>query len=217
MRVAWLLCGLLPWCAPTTATATDCAGGAAASPPCVSDLSAMPAGSLPISHMPAIATDPCAGTIGLYFVAGDSMMPTLLTNTAIPVRCWHRGSQTEPNPPLHAGDIVVFHQPRNTENTLIKRVIGLPGDVIEDSNGIIRLNGHPLNPALVTEPLPKQSLANDTAKRAKPPLDETAQHIIVPPHHVFVLGDNRDNSRDSRSFGPVPTANVIGIAALPPP
>ena len=113
---------------------------------------------------------------------------------------------------------MVFHQPRNTEHTLIKRVIGLPGDVIKDSNGIIRLNGHPLKPALVTEPLPEQSLANDTTKRAKPPpLDETAQHIIVPPHHVFALGDNRDNSRDSRSFGPVPTANVIGIAALPPP
>jgi signal peptidase I len=95
-------------------------------------------------------------------------------------------------------DIVVLRVPSQGEELLIKRVIGLPGETVEIKDGGVYINGE-----LLDEPF--------TSEYTQP-----GRHalVTVPPLHVFVLGDNRDRSNDSRSFGPVPIENVIGRAWL---
>lgn len=93
------------------------------------------------------------------------------------------------------GDVVVIRIPTQGNELLIKRVIGLPGDVIEIHDGQVFVNGQPLN-----EPY----LPNSTAGSYGP--------TTVPPLNIFVLGDNRNFSNDSRSFGTVPLKSVVGRA-----
>ncbi|MGE0794938.1 MAG: signal peptidase I [Acidimicrobiia bacterium] len=100
---------------------------------------------------------------------------------------------------VHRGDLVVFERPPGEPSTikdLIKRVIGLPGDVIEARDGIVYIDGKPLEEDYVdagdrTENLPAQT---------------------VPEGELFVMGDNRDNSEDSRVFGPIDEDTVVGRA-----
>jgi len=95
-------------------------------------------------------------------------------------------------------DVVVLRLPSQGEELLIKRVIGLPGETVEFKNGRVYINGEQLDePFTVDETRPGRSGA-----------------VTVPPLHVYVLGDNRDRSNDSRSFGPVPIDNVVGRAWL---
>jgi signal peptidase I len=108
---------------------------------------------------------------------------------------------------LQRGEIIVFYPPAETSGIpFIKRVIGLPGDHIAIEDGLEYVNGRQLD-----EPY----LAPNTVTRASVRDD----HITVPPGTVFVLGDDRTESWDSRAFGPVPDGNIIGQAwiALSPP
>jgi signal peptidase I len=95
-------------------------------------------------------------------------------------------------------DIVVLKVPSQGEELLIKRVVGLPGETVEIKDGGVYINGERLDEPFTDE------------------LTQAGRHgqVTVPPLHVFVLGDNRDRSNDSRSFGPVPIENVIGRAWL---
>ena len=102
----------------------------------------------------------------------------------------------------HRGDVIVFRYPPNPEAIpYIKRVIGLPGDQIHIADGKVYINGQ-----LTIEPF----------------LDETTNRggdWTVPAGQLFVMGDNRNNSSDSRSWGFVPLENIIGRAEviyLPP-
>lgn len=100
------------------------------------------------------------------------------------------------------GDIVVFHFPLNPEEELIKRVIGLPGDRVMVENGQVYVNGQALS-----EPYIAQS-----------PL--YSGEWLVEENHLFVLGDNRNNSNDSKDWGQLPMENLVGKAVLiywPPP
>ena len=100
------------------------------------------------------------------------------------------------------GDIIVFHFPLNPEEELIKRVIGLPGDHIVVQNNQVFVNDQLLN-----EPYIAQS-----------PLYQG--DWVVAEDHLFVLGDNRNNSNDSKDWGMLPEENVVGKAVLiywPPP
>ncbi len=101
------------------------------------------------------------------------------------------------------GDIVVFQPPASTGQTIpfIKRVIGLPGDVIDIRDGHVLVNGQE-----ITEPY---------VFAGQPTDPETTQiHFVVQPNELFVLGDHRAVSEDSRVFGTVPVASVIGRAWL---
>jgi signal peptidase I len=93
------------------------------------------------------------------------------------------------------GDIVVLDVPTAGPELLIKRVIGLPGETIASQGGQVTVDGEPLDETYVFNPggrdIPEQ---------------------VVPPLHVFVMGDNRQFSNDSRNFGPVPIDSVIGRA-----
>ena len=100
------------------------------------------------------------------------------------------------------GDIIVFHFPMNPEEELIKRVIGLPGDHISVRNGTVFVNDQALNePYIAASP----NYAGDW---------------VVAEGELFVLGDNRNNSNDSKDWGLLPAKNVVGKAVLiywPPP
>lgn len=100
-------------------------------------------------------------------------------------------------------DIVAFrHVSDGTSELFIKRVIGLPGDRVRIDHGVVFVNGAPLNEPYVVHA--------DT---------RTFPEVTVPPQSVFVLGDNRANSEDSRFFGPVRDGDLYGraLAGLWPP
>ena len=99
------------------------------------------------------------------------------------------------------GDVIVFRQPNQpigaAERDFIKRVIGLPGEVVEVHGGTVYIDGKPLHEPYIQD---------------KPAYNCGPQKI--PPEHYWVLGDNRNNSSDSHSWGPVPKGNIIGQAWL---
>lgn len=103
---------------------------------------------------------------------------------------------------VERGDIIVFYYPIDPEQELIKRVIGLPGDHIRVMDGIVSVNEHVLNEPYIAE-TPRYSGQWD-----------------VPDGQLFVLGDNRNDSSDSHSWGLLPLENVVGKAVViywPPP
>lgn len=101
---------------------------------------------------------------------------------------------------VHRGDVIVFRRPPNEPPSsiedLIKRVIGLPGDTVEARDGAVFVNG-----LLLDEPY----LPEDT-------YTSTFATLHIPAGHVFVLGDNRGDSRDGRFFGPISTDLIVGHA-----
>lgn len=97
------------------------------------------------------------------------------------------------------GDVVVFHNPRNTNEDYIKRVIGLPGDAVEVREQTTFVNGQPLPEDFPHNPIP--------------PTDSIGP-IVVGDNQLFVMGDNRPNSSDSRVFGPIDQDLVVGQAWL---
>ena len=130
--------------------------------------------------------------------------------------------------PKH-GDIIVFRYPPNLDETLVKRLIGVPGDRLKIADGVVYRNGNRLNepyvyhkyaynPALDNFPgsccLPvKEDLAQ---QRQQEMLDRNVVNgeLVVPPGNYFAMGDNRDNSSDSRFWGFVPRENIVGKPLL---
>ncbi|HXG35412.1 MAG TPA: signal peptidase I [Dehalococcoidia bacterium] len=102
------------------------------------------------------------------------------------------------------GDVVVFRAPNTPERDFIKRIIGEPGDTvsIDPTRGIVYVNGSPLEEKYVQGRTSCFAGINACGP------------WVVPPKHYFVLGDNRQNSTDSRVFGFVPEENIVGKALL---
>jgi signal peptidase I len=127
-------------------------------------------------------------------VDGPSMQPTLHTNDALFIE----KISTELSD-IKRGEIVIFKNKETNGSYYVKRVIGIAGDKIEIKDGHVFLNGQLLKedylaPNTMTEPLTSQSV------------------YIVPKGDVFVLGDNRTNSTDSRILGPIKITDVKGHA-----
>ena len=130
------------------------------------------------------------------------------------------------------GDIVVFRSPKDNSTDYVKRVVGLPGDRIQMRQGRLILNDRPVTRVALEEVSADSACGVDegaTVKRWREALPSGASYVTydcddnsfldntavftVPPGHFFVLGDNRDNSTDSRmmsSFGFVPMDNLVG-------
>jgi signal peptidase I len=124
-------------------------------------------------------------------VEGQSMEPNLHTNQRLVVE---KVSYRFHGPQRF--DVVVIKVPSQGDELLIKRIVGLPGETVEIHDGQVYING-----VLLDEPF--------TSEQTRP---GRYARITVPPLHVFVLGDNRNHSNDSRSFGPVPIENIVGRA-----
>lgn len=99
---------------------------------------------------------------------------------------------------LERGDIVVFWYPREPDKSYVKRIIGLPGETVEIRGGKVLINGSELKEDYL-EDIHNQSLAPLSARK-------------VDQHYYFVMGDNRDNSSDSRIWGLVPEKYIYGKA-----
>ncbi len=97
--------------------------------------------------------------------------------------------------PPRQGEIIIFHFPRDPTRDFVKRVIGVAGDEVEIRRGTVFINGRSLDEPYITHPS-----------------EASMARLIVPPELLFVLGDNRKASNDSRDWGFVPAENVVGRA-----
>jgi len=125
-----------------------------------------------------------------FYVGSESMVPTLMVWDRVLINKLAY-DLVEPE----RGDIVLFRSPNGGEDPLIKRVVGLPGEEIEFRAGTLYVNGEAQREPYLT---------------GRRPAGKSYGPKRVPEDHVFVMGDNRANSFDSRYFGPVPTENLIG-------
>jgi signal peptidase I len=125
------------------------------------------------------------------------MEPTIQADATVEVRLLDAPAVRE----LERGALVMYAYPADTTKRFIKRLLGLPGDTLAMTRGVLRLNGDAFD-----EPYAHRGEA-DTA------LSATRNNwgpLVVPPDSFFVLGDNRDRSADSRYFGFVPARLILG-------
>ena len=127
-------------------------------------------------------------------VEGTSMLPRLENRDRLFINKFvYRVSA------IDRGDVVVFHYPRNPEQSYIKRVIGLPGDRLRIDHGQVWLNGKGLRENYVPD------VYQDSRSMAE---------MVVPAESYFVMGDHRSISSDSRDFGPVERSLIYGKAVF---
>jgi signal peptidase I len=141
-----------------------------------------------------------------FYIPSDSMVPTLKTNDRVIVNklSYHLHG-------VHRGDVVVFTTPKGpdgkpidpTIKDLVKRVIGLPGDVISAKNDHILIDGKVLKESY----LQAGTVTNCESFKA-----QCFPTGAIPANHYFVMGDNRGNSRDSRYFGAITKREIVGRA-----
>jgi signal peptidase I len=104
---------------------------------------------------------------------------------------------------IQRGDIIAFHYPKDPTQNFLKRVVAIGGDTVQIRRGILYINGLPT---------PEPYVVHRAHWRSAE--EENMPPVPVPAGHLFVLGDNRDNSDDSRFWGTVPEQNVIGEPLL---
>lgn len=132
-----------------------------------------------------------------FYIPSESMEPTLVEGDRVLVN-----KLADSTGDLSRGDVIVFERPPSEGPSeiqdLIKRVVGLPGDTVEGRDGIVYINGAPLDEPYLNEGTITSPFAM----------------VVVPEDQLFVMGDNRGNSRDSRFFGTIDGELVVGRAVL---
>ncbi|HEV3105718.1 MAG TPA: signal peptidase I [Trinickia sp.] len=183
-----------------------------------------------------------------FKIPSGSMVPTLLVGDFILVNKFDYGlrlpivdTKVTQGRPLQRGDVVVFRYPKDESVDYIKRVIGLPGDVVAYQNKQLTINGKPVSETPFPDYFDEERIGY--AKQFEESLDGRKNAILnnpavppfvigadtyphrdnctynsegvickVPPGNYFMMGDNRDNSADSRYWGFVPDRNIVGRA-----
>lgn len=168
-----------------------------------------------------------------FQIPSESMMDTLLVGDYLLVNKLCYGERNPDNylvpyQNIARGDIIVFHYPVDPKQHFVKRVIGIPGDKLRLVNKQVFINGVPLKEPYVRFLFPPDNMFRDNFPRLDAPITlglegkwwlemrklvEDGQ-LIVPQGHYFVMGDNRDDSEDSRYWGFVPRENIIGRPLL---
>src|SRR5271165_1703795 len=163
-----------------------------------------------------------------FTIPSESMESTLLIGDYLLVDKFSYGdggvwNHLLPYHKIRRGDIVVFHYPVNPAQHFVKRVVGIPGDRVRLIDKRVFVNGSPLEePYVQYIAQDHQPYRDDFPRTDVPGFGVTAQwwgqmrklvdnrQLIVPDGHYFVLGDNRDDSQDSRYWGFVPRENIVG-------
>jgi signal peptidase I len=168
-----------------------------------------------------------------FRIPSGSMMPTLLVGDFILVNKFAYGIRLpvlntkiiDIDEPVR-GDVVVFRYPKDPSVDYIKRVVGLPGDTVRYANKVVYVNGKPAGQVPAGVYLGKGSgVSMSGASKRREQLGDLQHDILVMPRtpgvegqyvvgegEYFVMGDNRDNSNDSRYWGTVPEGNLVGKA-----
>jgi signal peptidase I len=168
-----------------------------------------------------------------FRIPSESMEPTLMVGDFLLVAkqdfAAHRAANNPlfPSTAIRRGDVIVFHYPIDPSIHLVKRVIGLPGDHLRLRNGRVFINDLPLiEPYAVYRPGPPDNFRDNFPRLQNPDPDVTSNwwilmkslvnrgELTVPPGSFFVLGDNRNDSEDSRYWGFVPAAAIVGKPLL---
>jgi signal peptidase I len=140
-----------------------------------------------------------------FRVDGESMLPNLddgemlLVNRNAYQYYDIGGNRYYPFDPPERGDVIVFDPPTGSDKPYIKRIIGLPGEEVTFGDGHVFIDGQPLAEDYIQD-------------RTRCGARSDNCDVVVPEGYVYVLGDHRSNSSDSRVFGPVPVGNVVGKA-----
>lgn len=149
-----------------------------------------------------------------FKIPSGSMLPTLLIGDHLLVnkfiygiRIPFTGKLLVPIKKPKQGDIVVFRFPKDRSVDYIKRVIGTPGDTVEIKNKKVFINGKPMND-------PHAHFNSPAVLSAKDSPRDNFGPVLVPDGHIFVMGDNRDNSYDSRFWGFVDQRDILGKAFI---
>ncbi|MEO7836096.1 MAG: signal peptidase I [Acidimicrobiales bacterium] len=129
-----------------------------------------------------------------FFIPSESMLPTLEKQDRVLVnKLSYRLHK------VNRGDVLVFERPPNEAGVirdLIKRVVALPGETVEGKNGRIYIDGEALREPYLPRATTTSTFGPET----------------IPTDHIWVMGDNRSNSSDSRVFGSIPTSSIVGRA-----
>lgn len=172
-----------------------------------------------------------------FRIPSGSMVPTLEIGDYILVNKFSYGVRVPfthikvvPIGQPQRGDIIVFEFPEDPSLDYIKRIVGVAGDEIQVKDNVLYVNGERQEKTFQTRyDFVDDNCANESAKEYLENLDGVAHRIlnapmaipmsdygpdVVPPDSVFVMGDNRDNSYDSRRWGPVPMQNIKGRAIV---
>ena len=167
-----------------------------------------------------------------FTIPSESMEKTLLIGDYLLVDKFCYGdagflNHVLPYKKIRRGDIVVFHYPVNPAQHFVKRVVALPGDRFRLINKTVYINGAPMGESYVQHiAADREPYRDDFPRTDVPDFEVTARwwqqmrklvedhQLIIPEGHYFVLGDNRDDSKDSRYWGFVPRENIIGRPLL---
>lgn len=170
-----------------------------------------------------------------FRIPSGSLKPTLEVGDFILVNKYHYGVRL---PVLHKkvigwnepkrGDIIVFRWPPHPQVDFIKRVIGVPGDKISYTNKVLYVNGEEVPQTLLTNTTDIDDVGNNATVDKKQEIlfgvkhdiyqnpnrpNDDFQDLVVPEGMYFAMGDNRDDSADSRAWGFVPEENIVGKAS----
>jgi len=161
------------------------------------------------------------GSMEDTILVGDHLLVDRLAWAPSKSACASISAHVLPYEDIHRGDIIVFRYPLDIKKDYVKRAMGLPGDRIHLENNTVWLNGHPLTEPYAIHKTKYIDFYRDNFPAGDPialrpeaalmlATNVKSGELVVPPGYIFALGDNRDESDDSRYWGLVPRANIVG-------